>query len=191
MQFLIIYDTTGFIISATSGNAREPEGLPFLYVDIPDGKYAAKVNVSAVPHEAVLYDTDFININTATLEEVKMYQVVKSRKALETYLVTNPILSTCHNPNGAYYAITEDKQRYLTQMIMITQLAIQAGQEYLPSWNATGEPCTYDWTLEQLQQLAFEIESVVRPKITAQQTMEAQINACITKDEVLLVSVIF
>jgi hypothetical protein len=50
-------------------------------------------------------------------------------------------------------------------MILITQVAQQSVIDYQASWNATGEDCTYDWTIEGLKQLAFEIENVVRPLI--------------------------
>ena len=126
-----------------------------------------------------------INYDTCTLEELKDWQIKVSKQRLKEYLESNPIFSTCHNPNGAYYTITEEKQQYLAQMILITQLAKQNNIEYQPSWNASGEPCTYDWTLEELQQLAFEIESVVRPLVSKQQAIESQIKACETKEEVL------
>lgn len=47
--------------------------------------------------------------------------------------------------------------------------------KYQASWNATGEPCTYDWTLSELVILAAEIEAVVRPLISKQQEMEVAI----------------
>ena len=54
MQTLIIYDTTGQIISQLKGsNLREPEGIPFLRVDVPDGKMAVSVDVST---ETVVYE---------------------------------------------------------------------------------------------------------------------------------------
>lgn len=63
--------------------------------------------------------------------------------------------------------------------------------KYQPSWNASGEPCTYDWTLNELKQLAAEIEAVVRPLISRQQTMEVEIKSATTIDEVNGVSLSF
>ncbi|WP_073276202.1 hypothetical protein [Anaerocolumna jejuensis] len=34
-------------------------------------------------------------------------------------------------------------------------------------WNAQGELCTFDWTLQGLQQLAFETEAVVSLSVTS------------------------
>lgn len=73
---LIIYDETGFIISQLNGSVREPVGVPFLWVDIPDNKYVIKVNVNSTLHEAVLADkpkteTDLLKdeINNLTLHQ--------------------------------------------------------------------------------------------------------------------------
>lgn len=59
------------------------------------------------------------------------------------------------------------------------------------SWNAVGEPCTYDWTLEELYLLSAEIEQVVRPLISKQQQMEAAINRAISKSDVNSISISF
>lgn len=132
-----------------------------------------------------VYNT--INADTATLEELKGYAIKQSKIKLETYLVEHPIESTCHKETLGTYSITSDKQQLLTQMIIMTQMAQQNEVEYQPSWNETGKECTYDWTLTELQTLAFEIEQVVRPLISKQQTIESAIKACETKEDVLAI----
>ncbi len=130
-----------------------------------------------------------INPDTCTLDELKAYQISKSKRALEIYLEANPITSDCHSGIEKKYSITKEKQALLTQEISIVQMAIQAGIEYQPSWNAADEPLTYDWTLEELKQLAFEVVSLVKPLVSHQQTIEANINATQTKEEVLAESI--
>ncbi len=130
-----------------------------------------------------------INLDTCTLDELKAYQVAKSKKALEIYLEANPITSDCHGGIDKQYSITKEKQALLTQEIAIVQMAIQTGIEYQPSWNAADEPLTYDWTLEELNQLAFEVVTLVKPLVSHQQTIEANINAAQTKEEVLAESI--
>lgn len=49
---IIIYDNTGKIWYNGSGNG-EPEGLPFLNVSIPSGKYIESIDVSQEPHKPV------------------------------------------------------------------------------------------------------------------------------------------
>ncbi len=132
-----------------------------------------------------------IDIKTCTLVELKAWQINQSKKNLETYLESNPIKSSARGETQKYYSITREKQSLLTQMILVTQLAIQSGVEYQPSWNAAGEACTYDWKIEELQQLAFEIEAVVRPLVSHQQTMEAELNASETKEAVMAISITF
>lgn len=62
-QTLIIYDNEGYVLSIQSGSPlpREPIGVPFLWVDIPEGKQlkitdGIGVDVSTTPHQAILED---------------------------------------------------------------------------------------------------------------------------------------
>lgn len=189
MEILAVYDTTGRIIYQASGDVYEPVGIPSMKVTVPNGKRLVSINTNKEPHEPVFTDIMGIDPDTATLEQLKAYRITKSKENLETYLEANPIASTCHVGVEKRYSITKEKQALLTQEIAIVQMAIQADIEYQPSWNAQGEPCTYDWTLEELKQLAFEAVTVVKPLVSHQQTIEAQINAAQTKEEVLAVSI--
>ena len=56
MNTLIIYDNTGFIIFQGKGSLREPIGIPYMWVDVEDGKYIEKVDVSQPIHVPVLVD---------------------------------------------------------------------------------------------------------------------------------------
>jgi hypothetical protein len=53
MKTLIIYDTTGKIWSNITGNYEVPVGIPFLEVDIPEGKYPVAVDVSVTPNQVI------------------------------------------------------------------------------------------------------------------------------------------
>lgn len=59
MNTLVVYDNTGFIISSISGDSslREPVGVPFLWVDVPQGKKVTGVDLTTTPHTAMLVDT--------------------------------------------------------------------------------------------------------------------------------------
>lgn len=54
MRTLVIYDTKGTIISNVGGAIKEPEGIPFIWVDVPTNTYVEKIDVSKEKHEAVL-----------------------------------------------------------------------------------------------------------------------------------------
>lgn len=60
---LIIHDNEGYIITVLAGEPApiEPQGVPFLWVDIPQGKQLKVTNgigvdVSVTPHQAILED---------------------------------------------------------------------------------------------------------------------------------------
>lgn len=57
MKTLVIYDETGFPVVISSGEElREPVGIPFILVDVPEGKRAVGVDVSVTPHQVILED---------------------------------------------------------------------------------------------------------------------------------------
>jgi predicted nucleic acid-binding Zn-ribbon protein len=126
---------------------------------------------------------------TLDLEAAKQFRITESQTALEEYLAAHPITSTCHGGVEASYSITKEKQTYLQSMISVASLAAQSGVPYQPSWNATGEVCSYDWTLEELTQLAMEIEAVVRPLVSYQQTLENQIKAVTSMEELSAITI--
>lgn len=64
MQTLIIHDNEGYILNTHwvgQPSPREPIGVPFLWVTIPEGKQIKRVNgigvdVTKTPHEVILED---------------------------------------------------------------------------------------------------------------------------------------
>ena len=115
-----------------------------------------------------------------TLEEYKEYKISESKANLAAWLEVTTVKSSVHGGVEEEYSITATKQQQLTAMIFLAQ----TNEEFVPSWNATGKACTYDWTLDELLQLAFEIQAVVRPMVSKQQKMEEDINAATSKDAV-------
>lgn len=125
------------------------------------------------------------------LDELKEYRIAQSKANLEAYLAANPVTSSCHG-EPAQYACTLEKQSLLNNAIAMAEIHASVGDDtYKISWNATGEECTYDWTKEQLVQLAIEIETFVKPLISQQQAMESMIKAADTKEGVNEVNINF
>lgn len=57
MQTLVIYDTSGRIISQMAGSSlQEPSGIPFLWEEIPEGKYLVSVDTTVTPNAVVMAD---------------------------------------------------------------------------------------------------------------------------------------
>lgn len=129
------------------------------------------------------------DITTLDLDAAKEYRVKESATALAEYLASHPITSTCHGGKEAQYSITCEKQQLLQSMIMVAQTAAQNNLDYQPSWNATGEVCSYDWTLTELCQLALEIETTVRPLVSHQQTIEKEIRSATSMDELVAIQI--
>jgi len=69
MQTLIIYDETGYIISQMSGDVREPVGIPFMWVEIPDGKRI--VSVDPETNEPIFEDLPKSEIELLRIEQAK------------------------------------------------------------------------------------------------------------------------
>ena len=70
MKTLIIYDDEGYVVQLISGSYRVPVGIPFLEVEIPDGKRIQEgigIDLSVTPHEVILIDTP--KSQTELLEE--------------------------------------------------------------------------------------------------------------------------
>ena len=126
------------------------------------------------------------------LEELKKYQVAMSKINLEKYLAANPVKSSVHGGVEKEYACTREKQMLLNNAIAMAEIHKKTGDEmYKISWNATGEECSFDWTLDELVQLAIELEKFVKPNISVQQLMEQQITDATSKEEVMKVSIEF
>lgn len=53
---LIIYDHDGYIIAQMSGSVREPVGIPFMWVKVPEGKRLVSIDVSGETHIPVFED---------------------------------------------------------------------------------------------------------------------------------------
>ncbi len=57
MHTMIIYDNEGYIISQMQGSdLRTPVGVPYLLVEIPQGKYVASIDVSVTPNVPIYAD---------------------------------------------------------------------------------------------------------------------------------------
>lgn len=72
---LIIYDNEGYVLSMQNGSPkpREPIGVPFIWVDIPQGKQlkitnGVGIDTSVIPHQAILEDIPPSEIESLRLE---------------------------------------------------------------------------------------------------------------------------
>lgn len=119
------------------------------------------------------------------VETYKTFKILQSKYNLAKYTEMNTVTSKAHKGVEAEYSISEEKQQRLMAMVMMATM----NPEYQPSWNASGEECSYDWTLDELQALAADIEVVIRPLVSKQQSAESLIRAAKTIEEIDVVDV--
>ena len=114
---------------------------------------------------------------------IKLEKILQTKEDLATYLFNNPIFSTCHYPDGAYYAVTAEKQAQLTQLLTSYILDSQLGVINELHWNSTGNMCEV-YTFEELTQLRREIYAFVLPLVSLQQYIEVMIQNATTTTEI-------
>lgn len=121
---------------------------------------------------------------TVELNAVKVDKINSSKQDLEEYLNDHPLFSKAKYSEGRYYNITEEKQRQLTSKIAMYSLYQQQGLPYdLLKWNDTGDVCE-TWSIEELTQLAMEIDSYVTPLVEKQQYYEKQVQKATSVEEI-------
>jgi len=105
MNYLIIYDSTGKIYYQATGDVQEPTGIPFLRVEIPEGKRLKSINTAVTPHEPIFEDMPIeavqdlyeklealqADLNAKMIENIQMSLMVLEAMA-ETYETVLPFL---------------------------------------------------------------------------------------------------
>ena len=122
-------------------------------------------------------------IKPLDLEPIKLEKILQTKEDLATYLFNNPIFSTCHYPDGSYYAVTSEKQAQLTQLLTAYMLDTQMGIATELHWNSTGNMCEV-YTFEELTQLRREMFNFVLPLVSLQQYIEVQVRNAETVAEI-------
>lgn len=88
MKTLIIYDESGYVIQALKGDYRTPVGIPYLEVEIPEGKYLQSgigVDLSTTPHQAIIIDapkteTQLITERLEATEQMLLQMMLEGAK---------------------------------------------------------------------------------------------------------------
>ena len=129
--------------------------------------------------------------NPTTIKVLKENLILKSKENLEKYLQTHPLKSYCHNTTeGGYYNCTQEKQSELAGLLLSHTIATNLGQEDVLTWNETEKVCEV-YTFKELSQLALEMKDYVKPLVSMQQHMEADIRALNTQEELKSINIEF
>ena len=179
MKTLVIYDNDGVIYYQASGDIREPNGLQFIWVDeVPNNKIIEKVNVET--KSPVLKNVETLGMS---LDEIKTYYVNKATESKANYLKNNPITFTCKGVESQY-SIDEYTQNLLTKEIMMYTFAKDSGQDYTLIWRDVNGQCDFVWEIEDLKQLAYEI-NLIEARLTARlQEIKKEIVSCESEGEI-------
>ena len=81
MKTLLIYDNVGYVIQQISSSYRVPVGVPYLEVEVPEGKRVVSgigVNVSVTPHKPILED-----IPPSEIEKMRMETAATNAELFE------------------------------------------------------------------------------------------------------------
>ena len=109
-------------------------------------------------------------------------KILKSKLALEAWLLANPYMSDVHGGEMKPYACTVEKQNLLANNYSTYVMAQQAGLTVPLTWNASGEVCE-EWTGEEAFALIVGMKAYVTPRIAEQQSVEVLLQSCTTIEE--------
>ncbi len=110
--------------------------------------------------------------------ELKAEKIAESKLRLSEWLENNPMLYA----DGKHYSVTAEKQSLLNGNLASYERAKNIGISYPLKWNSTGDECT-EWEYSELLKLSLTIAAYVAPKVSMQQSVELEIRACATLDE--------
>ena len=153
----------GYIDGAVDVTADVPEDFEPLKYKLVEGKLI--LNPDYVPP-------------SADISAEKLAKIEESKTKLAEWLANNPLLYS----DGKYYSVTEEKQSLLNSNIASYERAEAMDIEYPLKWNSTGEECV-EWSYTDLVTLSLTIAAYVAPKVSHQQSIEIQIKACETAEE--------
>lgn len=112
------------------------------------------------------------------LENAKESKVTQSKTLLDKFLAEHPLLFF----DGNYYSVTQKKQSLLTSALILYDVKLKAELNPVFKWNSTGETCI-EMPIETGIALAIAIGNYVEPIVEQQRSVEKQINACTTQEE--------
>jgi hypothetical protein len=158
-NYTTIYKTDGNIITLSNDDS--------VYVEPPIIEPEPVEPYIPTPEELVLQ-----------LGNAKENKVAQSKTLLDNFLARHPLLFM----DGNYYSVTEKKQSLLTSALMLYDVKLKAGLNPIFKWNSTGETCI-EMPIETGITLAIAIGNYVEPIVEQQRSVEKQINACTTQEE--------
>ncbi len=127
-----------------------------------------------------------IDIETASLDEVKMFVQKGNSKALESFLENNPLLYS----DGKYYGVAECDRNEMTQQYISYMLnkTVNPDTKDIVKWHSKGTKCT-PMLLSDFITLALAISEYTEPYYEEMQNIKESIMNAKTKEDVLAIKI--
>ncbi len=127
-----------------------------------------------------------INVDTCSLDELKMFIQKKNSDSLEIFLENNPLLYT----DGKYYGVSKVDRDEMSQQYLAYQLnkAINSNTEDIVKWHSKGTKCT-PMSVSDFSALALAVYAYTEPYYEEMQTIKEAIMSSSTKDEILSIKI--
>ena len=157
---LVIYDLTGKVLAVYFGETNAPQGVPYLFVDIPEGESIVRVDLSDPKNPVAVLSgenkTDLTKIQEElervatkvdenipdkkipeTLEEIKAAKKQEIGEACDK-IIYEGMDVTLTNGSTEHFSLTDHDQLNLFGK----QVQLAAGAEQL-EYHSDGQPCKY------------------------------------------------
>lgn len=127
-----------------------------------------------------------IDVDTCTLDELKLYVQKKNSDALELFLENNPLLYT----DEKYYGVSMVDRNEMTQQFLAYQLNKTVNPEAVDviKWHSKGSKCT-EMSVTDFAALALAIYSYTEPYYEEMQTIKESIMNAEDKEAVLAIKI--
>lgn len=210
MKALVLYDATGRIWLISYGEETAPQGVPCMFVDIPDGaelqridvtdpdnpkavfSYLPESDIGRLQKEVAQQQEDITNIQsrlapefdpeTATLEEAQTYKQEQNKLALGAFLESHPLTWL----DGEQYGVTQADQEEMALDLQAYQVMKQINPEWKLEWHNIHKAC-HEFTEENYYALLAAIINFVYPFRRLQETYKEQIYSAQTKEDVFAI----
>lgn len=127
-----------------------------------------------------------IDVETCSLDDLKMFVQKKNSDSLEIFLENNPLLYT----DGKYYGVSKVDRDEMSQQYLAYQLnkTINPNAEDIVKWHSKGTKCT-PMSVSDFSTLALAVYAYTEPYYEEMQTIKESIMSASTKDEVLSIKI--
>ena len=174
---LVIYDLTGKVLAVYFGETNAPQGVPYLFVDIPEGESIVRVDLSDPKNPVAVLSgenkTDLTKIQEElerittkvdenipdkkipeTLEEIKAAKKQEIGEACDK-IIYEGMDVTLTNGSTEHFSLTDHDQLNLFGK----QVQLAAGADQL-EYHSDGQPCRYYSTADMQMIIAAAMKHV-------------------------------